>query len=114
VESFIILAVVAGLSAVVVWWAIGQPGGRPKPREPRRTQKSKEPRRVQTKAAEEAEGFVLLPSETPVPADDRPPSALSVARLVLTIAVFAVLGVGVLTVLGFLVKSQLDRYFSGL
>jgi hypothetical protein len=117
VESFIILAVVAGLSAVVVWWAIGQPGGRPKPKEPRRAQKSKEPRRVQTKAAEEGvktEGFVLLPSETPLPADDRPPSALSVARLVLTIAVFAVLGVGVLTVLGFLVKSQLDQYFGGL
>ena len=107
-ESFIILAVLAGLSAVVVWWAMGQPVGRPKP---------KEPRRVKTKAAEEFvtnEEFVLLPSERPVPADDRPPSALSVARLALTIAVFAALGVGVLTVLGFLVKSQLDQYFSGL
>jgi hypothetical protein len=116
VESFIILAVVAGLSAVVVWWALGQPGGRPKPKEPRRVQKAKEPRRVQ-KAAEEdvnEEEFVLLPSESPVPADDRPPSALSVARLALTIAVFAVLGVGVLTVLGILVKNQLDRFFSGL
>lgn len=107
-ESFIILAVVAGLSAVVVWWALGQPGGRPKP---------KEPRRVRRKAAEEdvnEEEFVLLPSESPVPADDRPPSALSVARLALTIAAFAVLGVGVLTVLGILVKNQLDRFFSGL
>jgi hypothetical protein len=117
VESFIILAVVAGLSAVVVWWAIGQPGGRPKPKEPHRVQKAKEPHRVEGKGAEEdvnTEGFELLPSESPVPADDRPPSALSVARLALTIAVFAALGVGVLTVLGFLVKSQLDRYFSGL
>jgi hypothetical protein len=117
VESFIILAVLAGLSAVVVWWAMDPSWGRPKPKEPRRVQRSKEPRRVQTKATEEelnTEGFVLLPSETPLPADDRPPSALSVARLALTIAVFAALGVGVLTVLGFLVKSQLDRYFSGL
>jgi hypothetical protein len=117
VESFIILAVVAGLSAVVVWWTLGQPGGRPKPKEPRRVQKSRESRRVQRKAAEEDvndEEFVLLPSESPVPADDRPPSALSVARLALTIAVFAVLGVGVLTVLGILVKNQLDRFFSGL
>lgn len=116
-ESFIILAVAAGLSAVVVWWALGEPGGRPKPKEPRRVQKAKEPRRGQTKAAEEDvnhEEFVLLPSESPVPADDRPPSALSVARLALTIAVFAVLGVGVLTVLGILVKNQLDRFFSGL
>lgn len=116
-ESFIILAVAAGLSAVVVWWALGEPGGRPKPKEPRRVQKAKEPRRGQTKAAEEDvnhEEFVLLPSESPVPADDRPPSALSVARLALTIAVFAVLGVGVLTVLGILVRNQLDRFFSGL
>jgi hypothetical protein len=117
VESFIILAVVAGLSAVVVWRAMGQPGGRPKPKDPHRVKKSKEPRWVERKAREEdgkPEGFVLLPSETPLPADDRPPSALSVARLALTIAVVAALGVGVLTVLGFLVKSQLDRYFSGL
>ena len=116
-ESFIILAVAAGLSAVVVWWALGQPGGRPKPREPRRVRRPKEPRRVKTKDAKEDVGneeFVLLPSERPVPADDRPPSALSVARLALTIAVFAVLGVGVLTVLGILVKNQLDRFFSGL
>ena len=115
-EAFIILAVVAGLSAVVVWWAMGQPGGRPKPQEPRRV--SRESRRVERKAATEEdvndERFVLLPSETPLPADDRPPSALSVARLALTIAVFAVLGVGVLTVLGILVKDQLDRFFGGL
>ena len=116
-ESFIILAVAAGLSAVVVWWALGQPVGRPKPKEPRRVRKLKEPRRVPRKAAEEDvknEGFVLLSSGRSVPADDRPPSALSVARLALTIAVFAVLGVGVLTVLGILVKNQLDRFFSGL
>jgi hypothetical protein len=117
VESFIILAVVAGLSAVVVWWATGQPVGWPKPKEPRRVQKSKESSRVERKGAEEdvnTEGFELLPSEIPLPADDRPPPALSVARLALTIAFLAALGVGVLTVLGFLVKSQLDRYFSGL
>jgi hypothetical protein len=117
VESFIILAVAAGLSAVVVWWALGQPAGRPKHKEPRRVRKPQEPRRVKKQAAEEDvknEGFVLLPSERPVPADDRPPSALSVARLALTIAVSAALGVGVLTVLGILVKNQLDRFFSGL
>jgi hypothetical protein len=117
VESFIILAVAAGLSAVVVWWALGQPVGRPKPKEPRRVRKPKEPRRVKTKDAEEdvnTEEFVLLPSERPVSADDRPPSALSVARLALTIAVFAVLGVGVLTILGILLKNQLDRFFGGL
>jgi hypothetical protein len=35
VESFIILAVAAALSAAVVWWGMSQPGGRPKPKEPR-------------------------------------------------------------------------------
>jgi hypothetical protein len=108
VESFIILALAAGLSSIVVWWATGQPGGRPKPKKPRRAPT------VSPGDEQAAEGFVLLPSETPVPAEDRPSSALSVIRLALTIALFAALVVGVLTVLGFLVKSQLDRYFSGL
>jgi hypothetical protein len=108
VESFIILALAAGLSSIVVWWAMGHPGGRPKPKLPRRAPKA-------TPEVEKAvDGFVLLPSQAPVPADDRPSSALSVVRLALTITLFAVLVVGALTVIGLLVKSQLDRYFSGL
>ena len=107
-ESFIILAFAAGVSAVVVWWAMGQPGGRTKP------VKTGPLPRVLPEQEQPAERFVLLPTETPLPADDRPSSALSVVRLAVTIAVFAVLAVGVLTALGFVIKSQLDRYFSGL
>jgi hypothetical protein len=112
VEAFLILALAAGLSAVVVWWATNLPGRRPRLKKPR----SPSARPGPTAAAEqpESERFVLLPTDPVETVDDRPPPALSLFRLALIIAFFAALGVGVLVGLGYLVKTQLDQYFTGL
>jgi hypothetical protein len=56
--------------------------------------------------------FVLLPAETPAAREDRPPTRLSVARLALAIAVTTALMVLLTMAIGFLVKLQLDRYFT--
>ncbi|MGH2692897.1 MAG: hypothetical protein ACRDHM_10415 [Actinomycetota bacterium] len=55
--------------------------------------------------------FVLHPSDSPVPRVDRPPPALSLARLALSVAVTTVLLVAVAWLIGFAVKVQLDQYF---
>jgi hypothetical protein len=115
VEAFFILAVAAGLSAVVVWWATNQPGGRPRPKKPRTTSVGPVPPPVSSLTEElGTDRFVLLPTEPDGPPDDRPSPAVSLVRLAVTITFVAALGVGVLAVLGYLVKTQLDQYFTGL
>jgi len=64
------------------------------------------------RAETEGEFFVLQPSGAPHPRIDRPPPALSIARLALAVAVTTVLLVAVAWVVGFVVKVQLDRYFT--
>jgi hypothetical protein len=116
VEAFLILAVAAGLSAIVVWWSTNQPGGRPRPKGPRTSSVRAPVPEPLSSLAEELgpDRFVLLPTEADDPPDDRPPPAVSLMRLAVIITFFAALGVGVLAVLGYLVKSQLDQYFTGL
>lgn len=117
-ESLVILVMAAGSSAAVVWWALGQPGGRPKPKEPRKLSVPARLGRIDEDSS--PEGFVLLPADGPAPIDgsasidERPPPALSIIRLALTIAVVATLAVAVLAVLGVVLKSQLDQFFTGL
>ena len=106
-ESLIILVVAAGLAAAVVWWAMLRSDRRAGPKEPRTVPEpswvlSEDPRH---------DAFVMLPSSEPGPAGDRPSPALSLIRLVLTITFVAGAGVAVLTVLGWLIKLQLDEYF---
>ncbi len=62
-------------------------------------------------AEKEGDLFVLHPSDDPVPRLGRPPPALSVARLALTVAITTGLLVAVAWLIGFAVKVQLDRYF---
>jgi hypothetical protein len=119
VESFIILAVAAGLSAAVVWWGMNQPGGRPKPKKPRKVPVPVPAPAPQPAAAlgdELAEDdFVVHPTtQAEPPLEDRPSPALSIVRLALTITFFAALAVGVLTVLGILVSNQIAEFFTGL
>lgn len=111
-ESLVILVVAASLSAAVVWWAMASSETRTQPKPPGKVSVPDTP----TVAEDEArpEGFVLMPTDGPVSVDDRPPPALSLIRLVLTIAFVAAIGVVILAVLGWLVKLQLDRYFSQL
>lgn len=111
-ESLVILVVAAGLSAAVVWRAMT-------PSERRGGQKS--PRKVSVPEpswvlSEEPrnDAFVMLPSSEPVRADDRPSPAWSLFRLILTIAFVAGVAVAVLSVLGWLIKTQLDEYFTRL
>jgi len=111
-ESLVILVVAAGLSAAVVWWAMAPADGRTPEKAPRKVSVP-EPSWVLLDAPR-SDSFVMLPSGAPVVSDDRPPPALSLIRLVLAIAFVAAIGVVVLTVLGWLVKVQLDRYFSQL
>jgi hypothetical protein len=131
VESFLILAVAAALSAVVVWWAVDQPRtpstGREKPPKaksarPRKASRSQPnpvtapiPQQVDSPSDELAsDGFVLLPNEGASVPDNRPSPALSIVRLALTITFFAALVVAVLTVIGIVIKTQLEQYFTGL
>ena len=62
-------------------------------------------------ADKDGDFFVLHPSDAPVPRLDRPPPALSLARLALTVAITTALLVAVAWLIGFAVKVQLDRYF---
>jgi hypothetical protein len=111
-ESLVILVIAAGLSAAVVWWAMAPPEGSSGVRAPTKASVP-EP---STPLADEPrpDGFVLMPTDEPVVPDDRPPPALSLLRLALTITFVAALGVAALTILGWLVKIQLDQYFSRL
>ena len=56
--------------------------------------------------------FVLHPAEGPAPRIDRPPPVRSLARLALTVALTTALLVAVAWLIGFIVKVQLDRYFT--
>jgi hypothetical protein len=117
VESFIILAVAAGLSAAVVWWGLSQPGGRPKTKVPRKLRVPAPAPQPAAALGDERTGddFVVHPTApTDPPLEDRPPPALSIVRLALTITFFAALAVGVLTVLGILVSNQIAEFFTGL
>jgi hypothetical protein len=131
VESFIILTVAAALSAVVVWWAVDQPRTPSTGREKRSKARSASlrkasksqpipgtapiPQQVDSASDEPAsDGFVLLPNEGASVPDDRPSPALSIVRLALTITFFAALVVAVLTVIGIVIKTQLEQYFTGL
>lgn len=60
----------------------------------------------------EGDFFVLHPSDAPPPRSDRPPPAVSIARLALTVALTTALMVAVAWMIGFAVKVQLDRYFT--
>lgn len=115
-ESFIILAVAAALSAAVVWWGMSQPGGRPKPKEPRNLPVPTPAPHPAAALGDERTGddFVVHPTAPTDPPLDRPPPALSIVRLALTITFFAALAVGVLTVLGILVSNQIAEFFTGL
>ena len=109
-ESLIILVVAAALSAAVVWWAMAPTDRRGAEKAPRKVSVP-EPSWVLSEDPQH-DAFVMLPSsEEPVEAEDRPPPALSLVRLVLTIAFVAGAAVAVLTVLGWLIKLQLDEYF---
>ena len=117
-EALVILVVAASLSAGVVWWGMSPPGGRA-------SAKVKRPRRrgpprptFQTTGPDPVEeppgdGFVLLPGGSAVVHDDRPPATLSLVRLLLTITIVAAIAVATLALLGFVLKLQLDRYFTG-
>ncbi len=72
------------------------------------------PRTPGSSGAEGAGGdfFVLHPAEGPAPRIDRPPPARSLARLALTVALITALLVAVAWLIGFIVKVQLDRYFT--
>ncbi|MGH2675971.1 MAG: hypothetical protein ACRDH1_11245 [Actinomycetota bacterium] len=111
-ESLVILVVAAGLSAAVVWWAMAPSDRRAREKPPRKVSVP-EPSWVLTEEPRH-DTFVMLPSSGPVATDDRPSPALSLIRLVLAIAFVAGIGVVVVTVLGWLVKIQLDHYFSRL
>jgi nitrate reductase NapE component len=127
VEAFITLAVVAGVSAAVVWRTMNPPRERRRHRPRRRRTRTRpnnpHPAPVTPAAATppvessipepRADAFALLPSDPAEPAND-PPRAVSLVMLALTIAFFAVLAVGILAAVGYLVKTQLDQYFTGL
>jgi high-affinity Fe2+/Pb2+ permease len=108
-ESLVILVVAAGLSAAVVWWAM-TPSDRRGGEKSSRQVSVPEPSWVLSEDPRH-DAFVMLPSSEPAQAEDRPPPALSLVRLVLTIAVVAGLAVAVLTAIGWLIKLQLDEYF---
>jgi hypothetical protein len=116
VDAFVILVVAAGLSALVVWWATNSPGARPRSKESRTPSADARSSQPEEEIEQEPapDRFVLLPSDSIDPPDDRPPPAVSLVRLAVTITFIAALGVGVLAVLGLLVKTQLDQYFTGL
>jgi hypothetical protein len=116
-ETIVILVVAAGLSSAVVWWASTPPGApmfrrrdpHRKAREAalsfRETFQSTGPDRPLPD-----DGFLIVSGAMP---DERPPWLLSLLRLAFVIGLVAALGVGVLALLGLLVKLQLDRYLGG-
>ena len=94
----LLLVALAGLAAAAFWWRMS------------RSQGDEEP--VPVRPAEvDGELFVLHPSDDPPPRGDRPPPALSVARIAAAVAVTTALLVAVAWLIGLLVKVQLDGYF---
>lgn len=112
-ETIVILVVAAALSAAVVWWASSPPhpsGTRKPTARPITLRESFQVTAPQPVApASGEESFILLPQTGP---DDRPPRVLSVIRLVLALTFMALLAVGTITFLGFLLKVQIDRYLT--
>ncbi len=112
-ETIIILVLAAALSAAVVWWASSppQPARARKPTSRpitlRESFQATAPQPATPVVPEDS--FMLLPATAP---DDRPPRVLSLVRLVLAITFVALLAVGTITFLGFLLKVQLDRYLT--
>jgi hypothetical protein len=107
VEAVVILLLAAGVSAAVVWWAMASPEA------PDRAP-SVGPRVKEVAPAADAapvDGFISMPTDGPLIADDRPPAAISLIRLAITIAFVAAVWVLVITLLGWLVKVQFDDYF---
>jgi hypothetical protein len=108
VEIVLILVAGASLSAAWVWWRMSRPSGVGKPRAGRTTQLIG----FGGSSGEEAgEIFAFAPAAAPALDDDRPRSAVSVARLALAIAVSAAVLVVAAWTIGVLIKLQLDRYF---
>ena len=103
-----ILVAAAGLSAAGIWWWMSRPADR------RRRKEEGAPRLVGFGGSGEQaanDSFVFAPSADAAIPDDRPPRAVSVARLVLAIVAWTILLVGAASAVGFLLKLQLDRYF---
>lgn len=113
-EPFVILALAAALSAIVVWWATIPPEERTRAAKPGKVSTAPRPTPPPPEEEPVTDSFVLAPGDSPLPPDERPPRVLSLLRLALTITFFAAVGVGILAVLGYLVKTQLDQYFTGL
>ncbi len=103
-----ILVAAAGLSAVAVWWWMARPDSRQGWAERRATRLVGFGGSADDMASDV---FVFGPSEHPTPREDRPPPAISVARLALVIALWTVVLVVAASAIGFLIKVQLDRYF---
>jgi hypothetical protein len=109
-ESLVILVAAAGLSAAVVWWAMNPSDRRGGEKAPRKVSVPEPSWVLSEEPGHDA--FVML--SEPAPADDRPSPALSLVRLILTIAFVAGVAVVVLTVIGWAIKLQLDEYFTRL
>lgn len=114
-ETILILVVAAGLSAGVVWWAMAPPEGRPRGKESgrlsfRETFQTTGPDPLGEEPG--PDGFVLLPADGAAVPDDRPSPTRSLLRIALAITFVAAVAVAVLALLGFLVKTQLDQYFT--
>jgi hypothetical protein len=101
------LVVVAGLSAAGVWWWMSRS------RAPVEGSSGFGPSAGTFEAEDRGDFFVLPPSGEPPVRFDRPPRAISLARLALTVGATTVLLVALAYLIGFVVKVQLDRYFTG-
>jgi hypothetical protein len=97
------LVAVAGLSAAGLWWRMSR---YPVQEGPTGFERAS--------AAVESEGdlFVLSPSDAAPTRSDRPPRSISLVRLALVIAVSTLVLVALASAIAFLLKVQLDRYFT--
>jgi hypothetical protein len=117
-DTAIIFVIATAGVAAVVWWASISPGpsqakSRPRPRlQFQETFQTTGPEPIVPQ--EDGDGFVMMTSGTaaPVVTEDRPNRALSVVRLVLTIAVVSLLGVALLGGLGLFLFRLIDGYFT--
>lgn len=106
-ESLVILVVAAGVAAAVVWWAMSSSDRRGGEKMPRKVSVPEPSWVLADDPADD--GFVLLPTSERV--EDRPSRAVSLIRLIVTIAFVAGAAVALLTAIGMLIKLQLDQYF---
>ena len=107
-DIVLVLVATAGLSAAGAWWWLSRSG------HGRAWGADESPRLVGFEGSGEDAGgefFAFAPSADVVVSRDRPPPAISVARLALAIAVSTILLVAAVWAIGFLLKLQLDRYF---